>query len=300
MAAGGQVIQRPPVEVAPLVVAPPASGLDVLLPDRGSDREVARVGELVLRESDAFRRLLVAHPRVALAAVDLLVFDALIAEHAHRFGITVPEARIDEAAAADEAAARAEAAREDCGFETWVWRTFGMATEDWRVVVRRRAAQRLWQGYVVRYVAGLEDRVQARFAVVADHALALAIAAKTRAGADFGVLAQRHSEDPSRQTGGLLPPFARDFEHPVASVAFGLAPGEVSAPFRAPWGDGERWFVVCCVEHLPANPAPFATVAAAIAAELDRRPLSPLETTAYTLRWRPSASAIGPPAVLER
>lgn len=271
-----------------------------LLAGRGEDREVARVGELVFRESDAYRRLLIAHPRLALAAVDLLVFDALVAEHARQHAVVVPEARVDEAAAADEAAARAEAAREGAPLDAWVWRTFGMAEADWRQALRQRAAHRLLQGYVVRYVAGREERALVRFAVVADHALAREIADKARAGADFAVLAQKHSEDPSRQTGGLLPPFARDFEHPVADAAFGLAPGEVSAPFRAPWGEGERWFVVCCLDRLPAVTAPFGAVAAAIDEELAKRPLSPLETTAYTLRWRPPATASAAPAMAER
>ncbi len=279
-----------PAERVPVVVTPPAGAtgatdVGVLLPDPGPDAEVGRVGDVVLRESDAFRRLLVAHPKAALAAVDLLVFDALVAQHARQFAIVVPPERIEAVAAAEERAARSEIASGD-SLGAWVWRTFGMGADEWQRLLRTRAAQRLWHGYVLRYVAGREERAHVRFLVVGTEALAAEIAAKARAGADFAVMAQQSSEDPSRQQGGELPPFGRDFEHPVARAAFALQAGEVSPPFRARWGDGERWFLVCCLARMPANDAPFAAVADAIDRDLAARPLSPLETAAYTLRWR--------------
>jgi hypothetical protein len=289
--------ERVPVAVAPPVGPPDATEVSVLLPDPKPDAEVGRVGDVVLRESDAWRRLLVAHPKAALAAVDLLVFDALVARHARQFSIVVPPERIEEVAAAEERQARSEVASGD-RFEAWVWRSFGMGAGEWQRLLRTRAAQRLWHGYVLRYLAGREERAHVRFLVVGAEAKAAEIAAKARAGADFAIMAQQHSEDPSRQQGGELPPFGRDFEHPVAHAAFALQAGEVSAPFRARWGDGERWFVVCCLSRLPANDAPFAAVAAAIDRELAAHPLSPLETAAYTLRWRgaPGEAPVAAPA----
>ena len=69
-------------------------------------------------------------------------------------------------------------------------------------------------------------------------------------------------------------------------MAFTLQRGEVSAPFRARWGEEERWFAVYCLERLPGREAPFASVRGEIDADLEARAISPIETTAYLLRWR--------------
>lgn len=287
----------PPPSLAP-VTPPrldPQIGPDVLLPDpKGGDDEVARVGDLVLRRSHAFARLLTANPKMALSAVDLLVFDALVARHAREFGIQVTAARVDEIARAEEAALRRQLAEEQQGqvdFAAYLYRVFGMAEEDWRQALRLRTAQRLYQGYVLRYLALREDRAQVRFLVHSDQGLCREVVAKVRAGADFATLANKHSEDPSRRDGGLLPPFGRAFQHPVARVAFELGRGGVSDPFEAAWGDGKRWFVVFCLDRMPGREVPFAAVAAEIDAGLAASPITPLETTAYTLRWRSGLEA---------
>ncbi|MBL8736176.1 MAG: hypothetical protein JNL12_07090, partial [Planctomycetes bacterium] len=93
-------------------------------------------------------------------------------------------------------------------------------------------------------------------------------------------------EDDSRRDGGLLPPFARGSQHPVAEVAFTLQKGQVSAPFRGRWRDEERWFVVYCLEHLPGRSLPFAQVRDEIDADLTSRAIGAFERTAYLLRWR--------------
>jgi parvulin-like peptidyl-prolyl isomerase len=296
---------RPPV-VAPLVplpepapavavtTAPPpadASLLPSMLLPAGDavDAEVARIGDLVLRQSHAYARILVANPKLALSAVDLLVFDVLVAHHAEQFGIRVGRERVDELAAAEERRFRSQVQQELGGtldFQGWLWRVYGQREADWRQTLRVRTAQRLYQGYVIRYLAAREDRVAVRFLVHKDEKVAAEVVAKVRAGADFATLALRHSEDPSRSDGGLLPAFGRDFEHPVAAVAFGLQKGEVSAPFRARFGDGERWFTVFCVDRMPGRDLPFADLFAEVDRDLEAQPLTNLEITAYTLRWR--------------
>ena len=281
----------PPVVVPP-AVPPPMAGLgpEVLLPDPAAvDAEVARVGDLVLRQSHAYARLLSAHPKLALDAVDLLVFDVLVARHAQQHGIVVDGARVERLAASEEQQVREQVHNElgkDVDLGQYVWRLFGMREGDWRAVLRLRTAQRLYQGYVLRFLALREDRVQVRFVVHKDEKVVAEVASKVIQGADFGTLALRHSEDPSRRDGGLLPPFGRGFQHPVAAHAFALQKGEVSAPFRARWGDEDRWFVVYCIERLPGREVAFESVRAEIDQDLEARAISPLETTAYLLRWR--------------
>ena len=293
--------------VVPVQVPPPslpgAAGLgpEVLLPDpAGQDREVARVGDVVLRESHVYERLLSAHPKLALDAVDLLVCDVLVAQHARQFGIVVPQERVDALVAEEEQLLRRQIADElgaTMDLATYVWRLFGMREADWRTVLRLRTAQRLYQGYVIRYLALREDRVQVRFLVHKDQAQADEVVAKVRQGADFGTLALRLSEDDSRRDGGLLPPFARGSQHPVAEVAFSLQKGQVSAPFRGRWRDEERWFVVYCLEHLPGRSLPFGAVRDEIDADLASRAIGAFERTAYLLRWRGELEQAAAPRV---
>lgn len=289
--------------VAPIQVPQTPAGLgpEILLPRAdAADGEVARVGDLVLRQSHAYARLLSAHPKLALSAVDLLVFDVLVARHAEQFAIRVSADRVEQLAAAEEQQVRQQVGSELAGqmdFAGYLWRLFGMREADWQETLRLRTAQRLYQGYVIRYLALREDRVQVRFLVHKDEALAKEVAEKTRGGADFATLASRHSEDPSRRDGGLLPAFGRGFQHPVALAAFTLQKGEVSAPFQARWGDENRWFVVYCLDRMPGRDLPFAEVAAEIDRDLAKNPVSPLETTAYTLRWRGELEAGAAPAV---
>lgn len=284
-------------------IAPPPSspglGPEILLPPADAvDAEVARVGDVVLRQSHAYARLLSAHPKLALSAVDLLVFDVLVARHAEQHGIRIAPERVEQLAAAEEQQIRQQVAAElsrEMDFPAYLWRLFGMREADWQQTLRLRTAQRLYQGYVIRYLALREDRVQVRFLMHQDEAVAREVADKVQAGADFATLAQRHSEDPSRRDGGLLPAFGRGFAHPVAATAFTLQPGQVSAPFRGRYGDEQRWFVVYCLERLAGRDVPFAAVAAEIDRDLQQRPVTALETTAYTLRWRGELEAAAAP-----
>ena len=277
-------------------VTPPAArqvvdglGPEILLPSQDSNDDlVATVGDLELRQSHAFKRLLSAHPKLALSAVDLLIFDVLVAGHAKEHGVSVSETRVQELAASEERELRHQVEQELEGvtFSEYVWRLFGMREQDWQSALRLRTAQRLYQGYVLRYLALREDQVQVRFLVHKDKSVAQEVVDKVRVGADFATLALRWSEDPSRREGGLLPAFGRGFQHPASVPAFQLKAGDVSDPFAAQWGGEQRWFVVYCLEHRAGRDEGFEAVREEIDADLERAPVTPLETTAYTLRWR--------------
>jgi hypothetical protein len=284
-------LPAPAPVLAAAAVRAPSDGLGpaVLLPREDSrDPEVARVGDLVLRQSDAFARLLSADPKLALSAVDLLVFDVLVARHAEQFGIRLQEARLAAQTAAEERALREQVETELAGvaFADYVWRVFGMREAEWRAALRLRTAQRLFQGYVLRYLALREDRVQVRFLVHQDRAVVAEAVAKVREGADFATLAARLSEDPTKREGGLLPAFGPGFQHPAAQRAFELEEGGVCEPFEAAWAGEPRWFAVYCLERTEGRDLPFDAVRQEIDDDLDVRPVTPLETTAYTMRWR--------------
>jgi len=270
--------------------AAPELGPEILLPKPDDpDAEVVRVDDLVLRRSHAFTRLLSTNPKLALETVDNLVFDVLVAHHAQQYGIRVKPERVEALAAKEEESIK-ERVKAELGagmdLPTYVWRVFGMRLADWQMALRVRTACWLYHGYVIRYLALREDRVHVRYLVHKDQAIAQEVVEKVRAGADFATLALRWSEDPSRRDGGLLPPFSRGFRHPVVDTAFSLQRGEVSAPFVKPYGDGERWYVVYCLDRLPGRDVPFAEVRDEIDRDLEVRPLAQIEMNAYQLRWR--------------
>lgn len=245
------------------------------------------MGDLVLRESHGFRSMLAADPKIALSAIDLMVFDALVARHAVEFGIAV-----------DEVAVGAEAAREEAEYERqvrdelgpkvtladYVWRIQGMRIEEWRRIAKLRAARRAYHGLVIRYLALRENRAQVRCIAHRDKALLEGLAQQVREGADFATLAARHGEDGLRD-GGLLPTFDSSFPHPAARVAFDLQPGQLALT-SAGEGVDQRHFLVYCLQRIPGRPLPYPEVRAEIEADLKARPLTAVETNAYTLRWR--------------
>jgi parvulin-like peptidyl-prolyl isomerase len=293
---------RAPLPVAPVVVQAPQEpravkdyGPEILLPDASApDAEVARVGQLVLRQSQAFARLLSADPKLALSAVDLLVFDVLVAQHARQFGISLPAERVRELAEQEEQQLKEQVQRElgdQITFSDYVWRIFGMRLSDWQRAAELRVAQRLYQGYVIRYLAMREDRVQVRYMVHKDRAVLDDAAQRVQQGADFATLALRLSEDALRRDGGLLPPFGEGFPHPVAEAALQLKPGAMSPVFEKSAGGSTRWYLVYCLHRLPGRDVSFAEVRAEIDKDLVQKPLSPIETNAYTLRWRGAVEA---------
>lgn len=293
--AAGGVGSKAPAEATAVQLVPqepaPITGLgpEILLPPATpGDDEVARIGDLSLKKSHAFSRLMVADPKLALSAVDLLVFDVLIARHAERYDIEVDAAAVEKLAAAEEERMRQQVETElggDMDFPAYVFGMFGMRLSDWQRTLRLRTAQRLYHGYVIRYLALREDRVLVRFLMHRDREIADEVYEKVREGADFATLALRWSED-GRREGGLLPAFGRGFPHPVADVAFTLEKGQVSTPFRREIGEEPRWFVVYCLDRFAGRDVPFAEVRAEIEADLANKPLTQLETSAYALRWR--------------
>jgi peptidyl-prolyl cis-trans isomerase D len=68
---------------------------------------------------------------------------------------------------------------------------------------------------------------------------AAALAKQAREGADFGALARANSEDPgSKDTGGELPPFAKDgsMVKPFEDAAFAMQAGKIRGPVKSDFG----------------------------------------------------------------
>ncbi|MCA8973761.1 MAG: peptidyl-prolyl cis-trans isomerase [Planctomycetes bacterium] len=284
-------------------VAVTGLGPEILLPPEGdSDAVVARVGSLELRRSHAFARFLTADPKIALQVVDQLVFDVLVARHAREYGIIVQPERVDQLTQGEEQRMKRQVESElggDMDFGTYVFRMFGMRLDEWRRTLRLRTAQRLYHGYVIRYLALREDRVRVRYIVHRDRSVVAEAVAKVRDGADFATLALRLSED-GRRDGGLLPAFGKSFPSPVTEVAFTLSKGGVSDPFERQVAGESRWFTVYCLDRLAGRDEPFAAVQAEIDRELAANPLTQVEASAYALLWRESIEPAEQPVDINR
>ncbi len=88
-------------------------------------------------------------------------------------------------------------------------------------------------------------------------ALASDLARRARGGEDFGDLARRHSQGPSKAGGGDLGRLNRgDLAPDLEKVAFGLAPGAVSDPIETSRG----LVIFRCVEKTEGSVTPFEEV----------------------------------------
>ena len=98
-----------------------------------------------------------------------------------------------------------------------------------------------------------QEEVKARHILVEKREAAQDIIQQLGSGADFAILAQRHSKGPSSTAGGDLGYFGRDQMVPeFAEVAFALEPGSYSKkPVRTKYG----WHIIM-VEDRRASPPP--------------------------------------------
>ncbi len=261
----------------------------VLLPRAPSDDKVlAKVGDIVIRKSHVYDHLLEIELKQARNLVDQLVMDAVVASHAEQHGITVDSQAIDALVESEEKKMRTQVQRDWGGrlsFEKFLSSQFDLTPEDNRRYWRLGLARERYRAYVIRYMAMLEDRVEVRFLVNSDRKIVEESAELVREGADFATLAMRHSEDETRRDGGMMPPFGRDFTHPIAKVSFELEPGALSEIFAFKAQGVDRFCVVYCLRKMPSREADFASVRAEIVEGLEQRPLAGFERKAYILRW---------------
>ena len=274
---------------------PPDLSPAILVPAAQTDGVIARAGPVELTKAHVYDRLLESDPRNARRLIDLMVLDALIAEQAKRHQIRVDPAQIEVLAAAEEKQLRTQVEKELAGrmtFAEYLGRQLGMTEDEYRRWLVLNLARKVYREYVARYLATVEDRVQVRYLVTSDAAVAADCSKRARVGADFASLALKFGEDESRQDGGLLPPFGKGFRHPVAGAAFQLQPGQVSDPVLIEQGGGRRWYVVYCLKRMPGRQVGFAEVRAELDREMTARPMTPFEFDAFYLQLRGAAEKL--------
>ena len=268
----------------------------ILLPGTAvNDDIVASAGSLAIRKSHVFDRYLDSDPTRARKLVDELVLDALVAQEAHKHGISVDPLKVRAMADREERQLADQVQKDLAGkvsLAQYVERQLSMSLDEyrrWRVLTLGR---KFYREYVIRYLGLLQDRVQVRYLVTSDKSIVEEARKRALAGADFASLCTRWSEDDLRLDGGLLPPFAQGFQHPIAKAAFALEPGQVSEPLAYERDGAVKWFLVYCLKRLPGRQVAFAATRAEIDLAIEAQPLSEFEINAYYVQARSTAEKL--------
>lgn len=249
---------------------------------------VAAVGDARVTKAELSDFLFERSRERWLEAVDELVDERIVRLESRRLGIVVPPSALDAAVEA-EVAARTEQLRARFGdgvdLEGSVRSYYGFDVATWRrTVLRPRLEVHLALQRVVRLSARTRDQVVARVIVVRDRAKADAVRGKLDRGADFSLVALEVSEDPSKATGGVIPPIGRgDLARPELEAAVtAAAPGSLVGPLEVRTAAGVEWHLYKVVDRLPAWGGAPGDQLARLEEDLRKNPL----TRAEYERWR--------------
>jgi hypothetical protein len=286
--AGPQSGPRPPT-------GGPELGPTLLLPDPDSaDDEVDRIGGRSVRKHHVYDRFVELEPLRAAEVRELVAMDLMVAEDARRAGITVARSDVDATVDGELGRIRRRFDAElgsRMTFAGFLAREYGLDEAGYRARIFRSVARARLRERTVRFASWQQERVSCRFLVTSDEKVAQEVRAKVIAGADLEVLARRHSEDDSRESGGKLPPFGPDLSHPVAEIAFGLAEGACSPVVARSEGGRDRYYVVHCLRRLPARTGSYQDLEAEVIRDLETTPMTTFESTAFYVGRRRLAVA---------
>jgi foldase protein PrsA len=247
------------------------------------------VGGREFTAEDVAREFFKTHREEAFAALNKLVVREIIEREAGRIGLTVPESFVAE---------ERKRALEDLRVQAL--KSYGAGTTPERFVefalkqslpdyLRQKdadAAERWLLTRVIRYHGIQSDRVELQLIAVDDEKTAREVVRKLDEGADFAQLAAGYSRHPSRDSGGRLPPMARESLNPaVAERAFALQPGERTSILSVDDGLGRRQFeIVKVLRRLPGRRVAWADVSGEIEDGLRKEPVTRDEFIAWNLR----------------
>jgi len=233
-----------------------------------------RVGELALDARAYAAEAAFLFPEECQALSRSLMRMELARLEGRRLGIAPPDAEVDQAL--ELALAGIESALPEGGsFEDWARERYGRSGAEVRGVIRRHLASNLLYQLVLRADAATQPRYRLHLLITTDADQASDWGDKLRQGADPRALA---GESMDRGLDGqgerLLPAYLPE---PLAGGLRGASPGAVLGPLQL---DGDRaWLTLRLAETLPAAAAP--PPLAVLLAELNERPVDPLEARAW-------------------
>lgn len=268
---------------------------DILRPEVPEDAVLARVEGIEIRKSQVFDRLLESDRLVAETWLDALLLDLVIAAIAEREGVDVDPAWIDQRQLEEEELLRAQAQVETGvdDLEAYLASRYALTPETYRATLRRDLARIRFRSLVVRLVGWREERVTVQYLIASDRAALDRVRGDVALGADLLLLGRRlRDEDEATEARydlGTLGPFGEGFSHPLAQRALQMEQGGVSDVFEISEG---RFAVLTCLRREAARAEPFAEIRGELAAEIDRRPVTPFEQQAFAIRYGGSETVL--------
>lgn len=248
------------------------------------DSVVVRVAGTEFTFADAFDEFLFNYRGETHEILRKLAGDRIVEIYANEYGVTVDPAEVEEMRTA---ALRNLAERVVTEFgrdSTLAWfcdQQLRTSLADYEAQLTRSLRRSVLASYVIRFDAVKCDRVVVRHIVVHDRDAAVAVLGKVRAGADFAATARQESVAPTRVEGGRIPPFDREFDHPITAQAFELPIGGIAGPIEDTRGKEPLFHVIKVVERLPGSQATFAEVRDRLRDELRERPIERFEFEAF-------------------
>lgn len=259
----------------------PVSARQAAEPRPGASRPVAWVGDRPITESDLLATLLFFYRREYHDALSQAVNDVVVEEETKRLGVTVDAREVARRAEDEIGRLEGEVLVQFGGevtLEAFVRDNFRLSLEEYRANLHRVVRSRLALGRLVRFEELRQERLDLRKIVVGEKTTADAVVASLRDGADFAILAEKHSIAPSAKVGGRLPPVPRGALHPdLEAAALALEPGGVSDAIEIREGPTRRYHIVKLVRRIPARDEKYAAVREEIEKGLEAEGVSDAE-----------------------
>ncbi|HTE05965.1 MAG TPA: peptidylprolyl isomerase, partial [Planctomycetota bacterium] len=251
---------------------------------RGDDAAIAKVGDVELRRSDAFRILDLAAPARSAEVIRQMVLTTGAQLDAAREGIDVPSALLErdiDAAISEQKASFALEVDEHLPLEDYLRQRHGLSPEAYHKEVRRMVLASMLLERAVRLDELRADHDELELIVVEDESLARDLAAQLEGGASFAVLAKKHSVHPSAAQGGSLPPVPSGSDIPLLDGRKDLQPGQRLGPLSIQVKGKTLWRLMRLVDRVPATAEPWAKLREPIERSLADRPLTPDELALF-------------------
>lgn len=233
------------------------SAADLAAMNVSRDSVLAKVGEKELRGSDLAASIFFHYPSQGADLLRKLVHDEIVSLEASRLHIEIEASDLDEAVHEALETLRKQVELEYAGKKTldrFLETDLQTTLSRYESQLRRFVLARLLFERALRIEQAQEDRLVCRVLSAASKERATELLAKLREGADFESLAKLESLAPNREQGGKLPPFGRDYEHPIAALAFETPLGGLAGPLEEKRPNGESWFhVIRVIEKIPAR-----------------------------------------------
>jgi hypothetical protein len=213
-----------------------------------------------------------------------LAGDSILRREANKYGIAPDPNDVREGVAAALQTLRTRVETEygqGYGIERFLGEELATTSQEYESQLRAFVEKGILAGLVIRFDAFCSERVVIRHIAVADEKTAKELLAKVQQGADFAAVARQESLAPTKADGGKLPPFDRDFDHPMAKLAFELPVGSIGGPVVDARAARPIYHLIKVLERVPSKKDSFASVSETIRKGLRERPIERFEFEAY-------------------